>query len=211
MVERIARPSLPKKPRLVPLPAAISEPGLGVLERLPEHEPAVDAFGLSVAIYGNFPREQRRLIAKMISEVGGSKRARPPLAATVAEAIFFGLLLDNGFKHRPGVVAGSRHFIFQSYELGGRQPGGAVVDFMVYHNGVRKAVRVQSAFHDLRDPFGAGGQVQAVEARLKEQLLSSFFIDEVIDVNEPPERVLETSGDPVRVKSELDRVLYGRA
>lgn len=210
MVERLARPKVPALPRLVPLPNGVPQPGMPTLEVYPEAKPVVDEFGLDVGIYGNFPREQRRLLALAIRDMDGSKRARPPLGATIPEAIFYGLLVDNGFSHRPGVLAGSRHFIFQSYQLGGRQPGGAVVDFMVYYNGARIAVRVQSVFHALRHAFSSGGQTQQVELRLKEQLLAAFFIDDVVDVNEPPERVLETRNDPARIKSELDRVLYGR-
>lgn len=169
--------------------------------------PETDEFGLSLAIYGEYPREQRRLAAKMISELGGNKRARPPAGATIAEAVFFGLLLEAGFQWTNDVTVGASRFRFQSYELGGRQPGGSVTDFYINHNGTRIAVRVQSVYHSLVDPFGGGGQIQARELRLKQELLASRYIDEVRDVNEPPERVLETSNNTARVRRELDRAL----
>lgn len=204
MVARIPRP---KVPRITPLPSRPREVDFPTFEALDKIESGVDEFGLSTKLYGDFPREQRRLIAKMIRFFGAPKNARPPAAASVAEAIFFGLLLDHDFQYREGVTSGSRNFIFQSYELGGRQPGGSVVDFLVYYNHVAIAVRVQSVFHDARDPFGGGGQVQVVEQRLKDQLKSSFFIHEVVDVNQPPARVLETAEDPAVVHREIERVM----
>lgn len=207
MVTTISRPSLPRLPKL---PGGIPAVDLATLEEAPASGQIVDEFGLALSIYERFPREQRRLIAKAFSEVGGDKRGKPPLGATIVEWIVFGLLLDHNFSYRQGQVGGARSFTFQSYELGGRQPGGSVVDFMVYHNAIHGrgiAVRVQSVFHDLRNPFGGGGQVQQVEARLKRQLMATFFVDRVVDVNRPPERVLETSPSSVRVHQEMWRIL----
>lgn len=207
MVETVARPSLPRLPAL---PGGRRDPALLDTQGPAKIESPVDEFGLARSIYERFPREQRRLISLAFAEVGGNKRGRPPFGATVVEFIMFGLLLDHGFAYRQGVIGGSRSFTFQSYELGGRQPGGAVVDFMVYHNALHGrgiAVRVQSVFHDLRDPFGGGGQVNVIEARLRQQLLGTFYVDRVVDVNVPPERVLETTTSPERLHREMLRVL----
>lgn len=207
MVTTLSRPSLPQLPRVVPLPGGMASVEPPSLERITAKEPDTDEFGLSLAVYGEYPREQRRLAAKMITELGGNKRARPPAGATIAEAVFFGLLLDAGFEWTNALTVTQGKFRFQSYELGGRQPGGAVTDFYINHNGTRIAVRVQSVYHSLIDPFGGGGQIQAREIRLKAELLASRFIDFLADVNEPPERVLETSENPARVRQELDRAL----
>lgn len=197
---------MPSLPRVVPLPGGVRQVDVPSLQP-PEHDPETDEFGLSVAIYGEYPREQRRLVARMLAEVGGSKRARPPLGATIPEAIMFGLLLDNGFEWTNNPTLRTNQFRFQSYELGGRQPGGSVTDFYVIVNGTRVAVRVNGAFHALNDPFGGGGQIQVREIRLRTELLASRFIDRVVDVNEAPARVLETSDNPARVQQELWRVM----
>lgn len=202
----VERPSRPSIVRLPSRPAGRQTFDFPTVADLGDPEPLVDEFGLSWALYGEYPREQRRLISKFLAEVGGNRRAAPPLGATKAEAVMFGLLLDGGFTWTNALTLGERQFRFQSYELGGRQPGGAVTDFYVITNGERVAVRVQSAFHSLVSPFGTGGQVNAVDLRLKQQLLASVFIDRVTDVNQPPARVLETADDPSVVRRELLRV-----
>lgn len=207
MVASIPRPSLP---RIVPLPGGAPAVELPTFSDLSEGEAQVDEFGLAAGIYGNYPREQRRLVAIMLRTVGGDKRARPPLGATIPEAIMFGLLIDNGHTWTNSPTIFQNQFRFQSYELGGRQPGGAVTDFYLNVNGTRIACRVNGAYHDLRSPFGDGAQKKATDLRLQKTLLASRFIDTVVDVNEAPERVLETSGNPSRVYREYLRVI-GRA
>lgn len=202
-IERPSRPSVSRLPSLPSTGRSIELPTFSVNQ---PGEPLVDEFGLAYSIYGEYPRYQRRLVARFISHVGGNKRSRPPLGATIAEGVFFGLLLENGFTWTNSPTVASNEFRFQSYELGGRQPGGAVTDFYVIVNAERVAVRVQSAFHALVSPFGTGGQVNAVDLRLKQELLASVFIDRVVDVNRPPERVLETADDPTKVQAELLRV-----
>lgn len=171
MTTTLSRPSLPKRP---PLPGGVPDIGIPDLN-LARPEPETDEFGLATQFYGDYPREQRRLVAKFITEVGGSKRARPPLGATIPEGVMFGLFLDHGYEWTNAPEVRVNEFRFQSYELGGRQPGGAVTDFYVNVNGVRVAVRVNGAFHDLRDPFGSGGQNRQREIRLRTELLASRF------------------------------------
>lgn len=197
---------MPALPRTVPLPGGVRQADVPSLD-LQGSEPETDEFGLATAIYGEYPREQRRLVAVMLREVGGNKRARPPFGATIPEAVFFGLLIDNGFEWTTDPTVRVNQFRFQSYELGGRQPGGSVTDFYVNVNGTRVAVRVNGAFHSLNNPFGGGGQVLVREARLRTELLASRFIDRVVDVNDAPGRILETSETPHMVQRELWRVI----
>lgn len=203
----ISRPRIPSLVRVPSLPAAARPVELPTFSPIDPGKPLRDEFGLAFSIYGSYPREQRRLVAKFLRKVGGSFDTRPPLGATIAEGVMFGLLLDNGYEWSNAPLLNEHQFRFQSYELGGRQPGGSVTDFYVISNNERIAVRVQSAFHALISPFGTGGQVNAVDLRRKLELLASVFIDRVADINEPPELVLEKSNSPERLRQELFRVL----
>lgn len=202
----VSRPSVPSISRLPNLPSTGRRIELPTFTSITSDAPLVDEYGLAYNIYGEYPRYQRYLVSRFLSKVGGDKRQRPPLGATIAEGVFFGLLLESGYKWTTAPTVSSGEFRFQSYELGGRQPGGAVTDFYVIVNGERVAVRVQSAFHALVSPFGTGGQTNAVDLRLKQELMASVYIDRIVDVNHPPARVLETSDSPSVVNRELLRV-----
>lgn len=195
---------VPAVPRLFPLPGG-SFDIRPVDLRVRRQEPLRDEYGLLLSVYGEYPDPARRLISIALRELGLS-RDNPPGYGSIAEIVVFGLLMDHGVEYRQGVLGGANNFTFQSYELGGRNPGGSVVDFMVYLRGERIACRVQSVFHDLVNPFGLGGQVTQRDANLALALKASVFIDRIIDVNRSPQRVLETSGNVQDYEREFLRI-----
>lgn len=198
----LPRPSLPALPRL---PGGVPRVETFTFGELKAGQPLRDEYGLPPS-YQNYGPEQRRLIRRAFQGAGYPVTEKPPLRATIPEWIFFGLLLDWTFEWRQGVMGGYRHFTFQSYELGGRQPGGAVVDFMVYYNGTAVAVRVHSVYHEAVSPFGDGGQKSVTDTRSRLQLMASRFISRVVDVNSSPERALEV-GSRQQVQAEIHKVL----
>ena len=198
----LPRPSVPALPRV---PGGLRPMGPFSFGEYPARATIRDEYGLPPS-YERYGPEQRRLIRLAFRESGYPVGESPPLRATIPEWVFFGLLLDWRFDWRQGIVTGHRNFTFQSYELGGRQPGGAVVDFMVYYNGTAIAVRVHSIYHEAVSPFGDGGQKLLTDLRSRTQLMASSFIDRVVDVNTGPERALEF-GSRIQVQAEMHKVL----
>lgn len=171
---------------------------------VPTPQPLTDQYGLSITVFGHYPAASRRAIAIGLKHFGLPLDRNPSPFATAAEMVMMGLFLDAGLTHYVGNDPAEGTFVFQSYELGGRQPGGAVVDFVVFRGGTI-GVRVQSIFHAANSPFanGAGG----FRERFQEiRLLGSGF-RAVIDVNEPGRGYPLEQGPDSEVRYELVRVL----
>lgn len=173
-----------------------------------EKERFVDEFGLSYELYRYYPKLSRQYIATAIEHVGGDKLT-PPIQqgiGTAPELVIIGGLLERDFDFQG--IRGNRSFYFQSEELGGRRPGGAVVDVMVYIGGEKIGVRVQSRWHALNEPFFQGRAKVEEDKRQLLRLLSNAQIDRIVDVNQPPQLVLETGPDAL-VLREFDRIITG--
>lgn len=173
-------------------------------------EPLRDEFGLLWTIYRNFPRIIREYVAYALEHISGASKSVSPSQAgygTVPELVVYGGLLKRGYDPQ---VTRSKGFYFQSSMLGGRVPGGAVVDFLVIvGSGERVGVRVQSKFHALQDPFGLGTQKVYADEAQRLRLLTNRTITRLVDVNLPPLRALE-NGPEAAVYREFERILYGR-
>jgi hypothetical protein len=159
-------------------------------------EPLRDEFGLLLSVYGRFPRDVRRYVAIGLKSLNLSYDEHPQVSGfgTIPEVCFYGALIERGFSvSRDGFVTSNpRTFIYQSKVLGGRVPGGAVADFVIYEHGLITAVRVQSVYHAETNPFGSGGE-KAEEDRTQEARLESqgWLTGGVVDVN------LSSMGNPL--------------
>lgn len=162
-----------------------------------------DSYGLGPP-YATYPDRSRYYAAIAVKYFGLSPLVSPRPFATIAELVVFGMLLDAGFYHYIGPEPAEGTFVFQSYELGGRQPGGAVVDFVLFHYG-QIGIRVQSIFHSPQSPFGNGaGDLREREQELR--LLGRGF-DRIVDVNEPERGYPIENGPDELVDQELQRIL----
>lgn len=154
--------------------------------------------------YWTYPEASQEYAVIALDYLGLPKDRNPSPFGTIAEMVVFGMLLDGGFYHYIGDEPSNGSFVFQSYELGGRQPGGAVVDFVVFHGNSEIAIRVQSIFHSPKSPFGNGaGELRELEQR--NRLLTAGF-ERVVGVNEPPSFVIE-NGPNEAVRQEYSRIL----
>lgn len=164
--------------------------------------PETDQFGLSIEIFRYVSQLGREFIAAAIEDMGASKLISPAQQdiGTIPEVCVYGGLLKHGY--RPNQDWGPKGFIFQSNQLGGRVPGGAVVDFNVYNGFEKVGVRVQGAFHAEDSSFGGGEKVEADELQ-RLRLLANTEIDRLVDVN--VNRELE-NGTSEQVAYELYRI-----
>lgn len=169
-----------------------------------QHAQQRDRFGLGPA-YFTYPDKSREYAARALDFLGLPKGVHPRPFATIAELVVFGMLLSAGFHHYVGPEPGGGTFVFQSYELGGRQPGGAVVDFVLFHRGAEIGIRVQSIFHSPASPFGNGaGDLREMEQ--SNRLLGAGF-ERIVSVNEPQRGFPIENGPNELVRRELDRIL----
>jgi hypothetical protein len=178
-----------------------------------------DEFGFSLQVFGRFPRDVRYYLNVAYEDIGLNKQQTPTAqtmqygdrgqAGTVPELVFYGLLRDNGFRYLPrGFFAPStRGFVFQSRLLGGRVPGGAVADFVVFNNHRTIAVRIHSIFHDERNPFGSGGAKTEEDRRQRIKLVSTNYIDNVVDVNRSIDGAPLENGPGMLIREDLRRVM----
>lgn len=175
----------------------------GLSRDIPSIESLTDSYGLGPG-YQTYPDRSRFYIAMAVRYLGLNPMVSPRPFATIAELVVFGMLLYAGFHHYVGPEPTDGTFIFQSYELGGRQPGGAVLDFVVFHNG-QVGIRVQSVFHSDQSPFGNGaGDLREREQELR--LLGQGFV-RIVDVNQPVRGYPLENGPNEAVDQELDRIL----
>lgn len=187
------------------------EQSIGAPAPATEEKDPVDEFGLDLSLYGRFPLAIRRYVNLTIERLGISKDQPPQNVGfgTVPELVFYGMLLEAGFTptQRGFLDQTARSFIFQSQLLGGRQPGGAVADFVVFRGDRTIAVRVQSVFHAERNPFGSGGAKAEEDRNQRIRLESAGFIHAVVDVNRERDGYPLEHGPLVLMKEDRRRVL----
>ena len=173
--------------------------------------PLVDEFGLSLAIYERFPYAVRYYVNEVLEYLGMAKD-EPPQGqgfGTIPELVFYGLLLEVGWTPtRFGFLdRAPKRFIFQSRLLGGRQPGGAVADFVLFTGGRTNAVRISSVYHSEDNPVGSGGAKTEGGRRQRSRLRSAGFLDNVVDVNRPGDRHPLENGPLALMKQDRQRAL----
>lgn len=169
-----------------------------------------DEFGLTNTIYNKFPKATRYYVSVALTALNLPTDI-PPQAqgfGTIPELCIYGGLLERGYKRSSNgfVDAPGRSFIFQSRLLGGRVPGGAVADFVVFTAGVTIAVRVESIFHSVGQPFGSGGVKIEEDYLQRLRLESAGFIDMVIDVNRASTGFCLENGPDVLVEDDFRRI-----
>lgn len=197
------RPSMARKPargggRAPVEPLALPKLGVGKAD--------VDQFGLSLSWAGELGERQREWLALAYRELGFDT-TRPPSSqggfgssGTIPEIVFLGGLLDRGKQH---IV----DYEFQSEALGGRRfPGGAVLDFLVYANGLRVGVRVESVFHASDFVFAGNAGVNEDEGQ-RIRLLSGGAVDRVVAVNRQSDGYPLEGGNPALADADVNRVL----
>jgi hypothetical protein len=123
-------------------------------------------------------------------------------SGTMPELVFFGLLLLYGYQ--PG--QGAQHFVFQKALLGGRVPGGSLADFVVFNGPRPIAVYVDSFYHSLANPFGAG-QKRWRDKILFERVLSRATISEIRIVNGERYGYPLENGPDSLIRLEIESVL----
>ena len=187
--------------------------------RYPEHlspvrefrdeDPIRDQFGLGKWA-ARFPPEVRRLLVIALRSTGGSldHPTSPVGYGTVPELVILGGLLERGFtSSRSGFIGHSVHsFIFQSKLLGGRKPGGAVADFIVFNQHRTIAVRVDSIYHNPESPFGGAAATERdlVQAA---RLIGEPFIDRVVDVNRREDGYPLEHGPGMLIRRDFERIM----
>lgn len=166
-----------------------------------------DTHGLSIAVFGELSYQGRYLVAKCLDFLGMPKDRSPSGVITIPECVFFGLCLEYGLTWDGG-YGNDNSFSFQSWELGGRQPGGAVVDFVIWQSGKPVAVRVQSVFHAAGSPFSS--ESGPMRERDQEVRLLAEGFSRVVDVNRPEDGLPLESKDGSRIYGEMERALGRR-
>lgn len=197
------RPSLPRKPAR-PGGRKPTEP-LG-LPDVGTSNPLKDEFGLAWVWVEGLGNRVRWWLSLAYEELGFDKNIPPSRqgnygsSGTIPEMAFLGGLISRGKRYM-------EDYEFQSEALGGRRfPGGAVLDFLVYTNGLRVGVRVESVFHASDFVFAGMGKVREDEGQ-RIRLLSGGVVDRVVGVNRASDGYpLEGSNDAL-ADADLDRVL----
>ena len=188
-----------------------TQPGTAIPEnrQFQQEDPIRDEFGLAKWA-ARFPREVRRLLSIGLIAYGGSLDHSPDTNGygTVPELVVLGGLIELGFRSAPnGFIGHSAHcFVFQSALFGGRKPGGAVADFIVFNMHRTLAVRVDSIFHSLDDPFGGARAVERDKVQGL-RLLAAPFIDRVIDVNQAEDGHPLENGPEMMIRRDFLRIL----
>ncbi len=200
---------LPRKPRLPTTPHHAPAPAF---KPFPVGQADTDEFGLDTKVFGAYCTAIRKYIAKAYEFFHLDKRVAPTHqlvtasvngSGTIPEMVTVGGLLERGFTYGGH---GTRSFAYQSQALGGRIPGGAVVDVLVIINARHIGVRVQSIFHAPTSPFSGLAKVEEDE-RQRLRLLATVQIDAVVDVNRDIDGYpLEQGPDPM-VEREFDRIM----
>jgi hypothetical protein len=187
--KRLQRAALPHVPRL---PGGRAP---GTLAHVPLSKPAdnyaTDEHGLSLLVTARMSALGREYLALAYRYFSLNPRLPPSkqgfrTAGTLPELVFLGALLAHGYtpgQHPQG-------FVFQQALLGGRVPGGSLTDFTIFNSSRPVAVYVDSIYHSLRNPFGAGAKISQ-DKILREQVLSRTFIKAVVAVN------IEADGFPL--------------
>lgn len=183
--------------------------GSAPLHEFRDELPIRDEYGLGPWAQ-KFPKIIRYYVSIALRATGGSLDEHPQSKGygTVPELVVMGGLLLRHFQATRNGFFGSsaRAFTFQTKLLGGRQPGGAVSDFVVFNCGITTAVRVNSIYHSLENPFGG---VEAYNRNLVQglRLWATNYIDRVIDVNLPEKGFPLENGPDSLVLEDFRRIL----
>ena len=197
-------PSLPSRAGLPPLPGVHVQPvDPQTVDVLQVPDDTLDQYGLGVWAR-DVPRQSRYYIgiAYRHFEINGQDPPSlffGPGKGTVPELATFGWLLDHGYAPNEWSARG---FTFQVNELGGREAGGAVVDFEVRRNHRRIGVLVNSIYHQLGSPYGGGAAVAANTTQIQ-RLGATGRFDAIIEVN--VNQVLEFGTDTA-IEADLARI-----
>jgi hypothetical protein len=196
------RPSLPRKPAR----AGGRKPAEGLGLPQLSSTPLTDQFGLALSWSEGLGNRQRSWLALAYEELGFDKRIPPSQqgnygsSGTIPEMVFLGGLLSRGLRH-------IEDYEFQSEALGGRRfPGGAVLDFLVYTNGLRVGVRVESVFHASDFVFAGNAKVREDDSQ-RIRLESSGVVDRVVQVNRQSDGYPLEGASESLADADLDRVL----
>lgn len=203
MIDLPSRPSLPRKPAL---PGGTRPYDPPTLPEIPAGKPRTDEHGLALSWCEDLGFRVRGWLARAYEYLGFDKQFPPSgqghfgSSGTVPEIAFMGGLLTRGLEP-------FRDFEFQSEAMGGRRfPGGAVLDFLVYVNGLNVGVRVESVFHASDFVFAGQAKVNEDEAQ-RVRLLSSGAVDRVVAVNQQADGYpLEGSNDAL-ADADVNRVM----
>ena len=179
------------------------------IAELAPYESPRDRYGLPLLTWAGKYGDRVREYLALCYEFFGYDKDIPPIqqgtfgsSGSTPELVFFGGLLKRGLRY--GV-----DFQFQSDALGGRQmPGGAVIDFIVYANGLRVGVRVDSVFHSSSFVWAGRSKVfEDEEQRIR--LLARSTVDRVMEVNRRSDAYPLEGGQnsDLLVDRDFDRVL----
>jgi hypothetical protein len=207
-VSTFTLPKVPSLPRIFGLPNGWS-PDNEYGAPPQQEKPPTDEFGLATAVYGHAPRQSRQFVSLCLETLNKPKNIPPSFifgvsAGTIPELCTFGYLINEGFNYRQ---SGVRSFSWLSYELGaGNIEAGTQLDFSVYIGPNRRiGVDVDSVFHSVKNPYGAGQKLEQ-DRRRRQRLLSAGGLANVISVNRAPQHALE-HGPNELVVPELRRIL----
>lgn len=196
------RPSLPRKPARGGGRKPVEPLGLPELSSTA----LTDEFGLALSWVDGLGSRARSWLALAYQELGFDKRIPPSQqghygsSGTIPEMVFLGGLLSRGKRYM-------EDYEFQSEALGGRRfPGGAVLDFLVYTNGLRVGVRVESVFHASDFVFAGMAKVREDEGQ-RIRLLSSGIVDRVVGVNRASDGYPLEGANDALCDADVDRVL----
>jgi len=197
-----SRPGLPRRSALPGGRKPSEQPALGKLEAKPLH----DQFGLAWVWAEKLGERARSWISLAYEELGFNKD-KPPSgqgsygsSGTIPEFVFLGGLLSRGLRY-------GEDYEFQSEALGGRRfPGGAVLDFLVYRNGLSVGVRIESVFHASDFIFAGAAKVRQDEGQ-RIRLLSGGAVNRVVGVNRQSDGYPLEGNNNALADNDLNRVL----
>lgn len=197
------RPSLPRKPARGGGRKPVEPLGL---PEIGKSNPLKDEFGLAWSWVEGMGTTQREWLSLAYAELGFDKNIPPSRqgsygsSGTIPEMVFLGGLLSVGKRYM-------EDYEFQSEALGGRRfPGGAVLDFLVYTNGLRVGVPVESVFHASDFVFAGMGKVREDDAQ-RIRLLSHGIVDRLVIVNRTSDGYPLENSNEALCRADLDRVL----
>jgi hypothetical protein len=202
----VSLPKLQSLPRKPALPGGRRPYDPLSLPQLGESPIRKDQFGLAVAWSEELGLRVRQWMARAYEYLDFDKNVPPSRqghfgsSGTIPEIAFMGALLTEG-------LVPFEDFEFQSEAMGGRRfPGGAVLDFLVYVNGLRVGVRVESVFHASDFIFAGNAKVNEDESQ-RIRLQSSGAVDRVVAVNRQSDGYCLEGANDALADADLRRVL----
>lgn len=200
-------PKLPSLPRRPALPGGKKPYESPARPEIAAGRATHDEYGLAWQWAEGLGQRQREWIAKGYEYLGFDKNGPPAQqghfgsSGTIPEIVFFGGLLDRG-------LIPFEDFEYQSEAMGGRRfPGGAVLDFLVYTNGLRVGVRVESVYHASDFIFAGLSKVREDEGQ-RIRLESGGTVDRVVGVNRQEDGYGLEGPNSEIADADMDRVLH---